>query len=78
MVAKLSSLAKSLYKKIDGLEQALLGTKNYSDPCESAEYYKSSVLTAMSELREVADELETVTAEKYWPLPTYGDLLFSV
>ncbi len=78
MVTKLSSLAKSLYKKIDGLEQALLGTKNYSDPCESAEYYKSSVLTAMSELREVADELETVTAEKYWPLPTYGDLLFSV
>ena len=23
-------------------------------------------------------EAETVTAKKYWPFPTYGDLLFSV
>ena len=26
----------------------------------------------------VADEAETQTAEKYWPFPTYGDLLFGV
>ena len=23
-------------------------------------------------------EVETLTAEKYWPFPTYGDLLFGV
>ena len=26
----------------------------------------------------VADEMELHTAKKYWPFPTYGDLLFSV
>ena len=32
----------------------------------------------MSSLRAVADEAESVTAESYWPFPTYGDLLFGV
>jgi glutamine synthetase len=32
----------------------------------------------MAELRVVCDEAETVTAEKYWPFPTYSDLLFGV
>ena len=32
----------------------------------------------MAELREVADEAETLTAEEYWPFPTYGELLFGV
>ena len=26
----------------------------------------------------VADELEGLTAKRYWPYPTYGDMLFSV
>ena len=32
----------------------------------------------MHELRAVADELETLVAEEYWPFPTYGDLLFKI
>ena len=32
----------------------------------------------MNALRKVADEMETLTAKKYWPFPTYDDLLFSV
>ena len=24
------------------------------------------------------DEAETLTAKNYWPVPTYGDILFSV
>ena len=39
---------------------------------------RDAVLVAMSELRVVCDEAETMTAEKYWPFPTYGDLLFGV
>ena len=41
-------------------------------------YYKDGVFAAMQELRAVADEIETNTAKKFWPYPTYGDLLFSV
>jgi glutamine synthetase len=29
-------------------------------------------------LRVVCDEAELVCARKYWPFPTYGDLLFGV
>ena len=36
------------------------------------------ILQKMAELRVVCDEAETVTAEKYWPFPTYGELLFGV
>ena len=32
----------------------------------------------MQELRATADELETLVGSKYWPFPTYSDLLFSV
>ena len=46
----------------------------------TAEAYaiRDTVIPAMSELRAVADEAETLTASEYWPFPTYGDLLFGV
>ena len=36
------------------------------------------VFVAMSEVRIVSDELETVTSAEYWPYPSYGELLFGV
>ena len=39
---------------------------------------RDTILGKMSELRVACDEAETLTAKKYWPYPTYGDLLFSV
>ena len=46
----------------------------------TAESYmiRDTVLAKMSELRLPCDEAETLTAKKYWPFPTYGDLLFGV
>ena len=32
----------------------------------------------MQELRAYADEMELSTAKKYWPFPTYGEILFSI
>ena len=37
---------------------------------------KENVLTAMLELRESADKLETMIADDLWPLPTYREMLF--
>ena len=31
-----------------------------------------------SELRMVADELETIVGTEYWPYPSYGELLFGI
>ncbi|HMZ38071.1 MAG TPA: hypothetical protein PLD60_15630, partial [Leptospiraceae bacterium] len=43
-----------------------------------AEAYRDVVFTAMGALREVGDKLETIVDESFWPMPTYGDLLFRV
>ena len=32
----------------------------------------------MEELRRTGDEMESITAKKYWPYPSYSDMLFSV
>ena len=78
LLEKLSNLSYCLYKKTEKLDEAILGAKNHTELTDSANYYYESVFGAMRELRAVADELETITAEKHWPFPTYGDLLFRV
>ncbi|SDN00223.1 glutamine synthetase III [Acetanaerobacterium elongatum] len=76
LITKLSNLASCMYKKIEALDAVMLDVKNYSDGMELAKFYRGSVIPAMVELRAIADELEGLTAKKYWPFPTYGDLLF--
>lgn len=45
---------------------------------EQAFYYREKVVPAMEELRHYADELERIVDRRYWPFPTYADLLFEV
>ena len=79
LVQKLSLLELSLYNRTDALSTALLGAKDTEgDAIAEASYFRNTVFPAMQELRAVADELETMVGRKYWPFPTYGDLLFSV
>ena len=37
---------------------------------------RDKVVPLMRQLRADADELETVVGREYWPMPTYGDLLY--
>jgi len=78
LIYKLSLLTNSLYNKTELLENNLLEVKNFASSIESANYSRSHIFAAMQELRAVIDELETNTAKKYWPFPTYGEILFSV
>ena len=78
-MTKLSDLAACFYKKTEALDAALLDGKHCSsDPLACAQYYRDTVFAAMQELRAVADELETLVGDRYWPFPTYTTLLFSV
>ncbi len=45
---------------------------------EQAFYYREQVVPAMDALRKPADELERIVDKKFWPFPTYADLLFEV
>ena len=78
MVKRLSSLASQAYKKLGALEDAEVKAGAIEDVSELATFYHDVVFTAMGELRAVADEIETLVGEKYWPYPTYGKLLFYV
>ena len=78
IVSKLSSLSESLYRKTKKLEEDLLGVKSQDSLQAKAEYHRNIIFLAMQELRAVADEIEILVGEKYWPYPTYGQLLFSV
>lgn len=74
----LSRLGNYLYAKLDTLETSVLNAKNHSDLLESSKYYRESIFINMQHLRGVVDELETLIGKNHWPLPTYGELLFSV
>ena len=78
LAAKISTLTASAVEKAKALELAVMDSKNISGSLELAKYYKDAVFAAMNELRIVVDELETNTAARFWPYPSYGDILFSV
>ncbi len=61
-----------------GLSSVLSGKPGTEDPGVFARYMHDRVLPAMKEVRIHADALEQMTDKKYWPFPTYDELLFSV
>ena len=77
-VKKLSILCDKIAEATDLLEGTLVKIKAAESIGEESEMIRDTVLAAMSELRVACDEAETMTAEKYWPFPTYGELLFGV
>ncbi len=78
LLGKLSALSACLFKKLEALECSLLEARTEQEPLALARLYRERVFGGMSELRLVVDELETLVASKYWPLPTYAELLYSV
>lgn len=78
LLQKISKLSSCLLKKLTRLEDTILEAKEERDILDHAFLYRDRVLSAMSELRLIVDELETLIAKKYWPLPSYADLLYSV
>ena len=76
--ARVSKLTTAVLTEVRTLEKASDDAEELVDVLTRACAYKDNVLSAMSALREIVDELETLTARKYWPYPNYGDLLFSV
>ena len=78
LAGHMSVLLASATKKAEALEYALMGVKDITDTLALARYYRDTIFAAMNELRIIVDEMETHCAAKYWPYPSYGDILFSV
>ena len=78
LISKLSKLADEISDAAFSLDTTLIRLKAIPDVTDAAYVIRDVVLQKMAELRVVCDEAESITADKYWPFPTYGDLLFGV
>ncbi|MGN1042285.1 MAG: glutamine synthetase type III, partial [Christensenellales bacterium] len=72
-VCRMYDSAKSAFDKlVSDMEEAnSLGTGG-----KAAERYRDKVIPSMKRLRVDVDALETEVPKKYWPYPSYGDILF--
>ena len=78
LLRRLSGLVDRMDDHVDALEQALIHLDAGSGIVVEAAGIRDEILPKMGMLRAVCDEAETLTAERYWPFPTYGELLFGV
>ncbi len=78
LLKKLARLEEQIAVKADELEEAAMRLTGAEDVETESYMIRDAVLGKMGELRVACDEAETMTAKKYWPFPTYGDLLFGV
>ncbi len=74
----LSTQTAEAYGYTQALEEALTKVKSIEDVTKRSFYCKNEIIALMKKLRAVVDGLEDVVPASYWPMPTYGDLLFGV
>ena len=74
----LASHLKEATACVKMLKDALQKAHSLGENVKGGRCYHDEVLVAMANLRKVVDEMELLTAKEYWPVPSYGDLLFSV
>ena len=78
-------LVKSLSQSIERaaactaeLKEVVARVRDFCGIISEADFIRDEILPRMGALRAVVDEAETKTAAEYWPVPTYGELLFGV
>lgn len=74
----ISVLAVSADKKVRNLKAILKEVSSIDDTTSQSIEYRDKVIPTMKSLRKDIDELETFVDAKYWPMPTYGDMLFGM
>ncbi len=79
LMNSLSAKLEAFVKNTDELESAVKTAAEYDgDNLAHAKYFRNTVFALMEELRATGDEMETETPAKYWPYPSYGEILFGV
>ena len=79
LLGEVNALTDSLAARLKALRVALdEADRTAFTAQERANHYRDTVIPAMEALRECADGLEVLVAKDLWPLPSYGDMLFSV
>lgn len=75
---KIAHLVTKSSDALERLEKALNEAVHGDDELERAKVFRDAVVPRMDELRDLCDELERLVPDDIWPLPTYGELLFTL
>jgi glutamine synthetase len=78
LIRRLTELSEEAYDAVGRLEAEEASAAKIKDEHKRARAYASRVIPAMQLLREKVDAMEPLTATEYWPVPSYGDLMFGV
>ena len=72
--------AKEMVERINAgeLEDALITSESIRELERKSCFLRDKVLSIMGALRAACDDMESVTADDAWPIPTYGELLYGV
>ena len=74
LIARLSEAQDGLYERVEQMKRELAAIPG--EPEDAARYCRNVIFASMETIRGYADTLEELTAKKYWPYPTYSDLMF--
>ena len=74
---KLTGLMTQIDEGVEALDAAVEKTE-MGNLTDRAVYSRDVILAQMRALREPIDAAELLVGAKYWPYPTYSELLFSV
>jgi len=77
-VKELSVLNGELKKRVNKLSSDVCAAGKVRCMEERAKYFRETIFDDLLSVREIADRLETLVAEDYWPIPTYGEILNSI
>lgn len=78
MLVETSERLSEANTALTALKKVLKEAGEKEGAAETAKFYRQTVMPAMEALRKPIDELEEIVDCKYWPVPTYGELMFEV
>jgi glutamine synthetase len=73
---KLKDLTQKLETKRGEMEKAFHKVETLGSEEEKAKFLSLDVSHLMAEVRTLCDDLESIVADDYWPLPKYREMLF--
>ncbi len=75
MLRKMNDGLNDLNEALDNLREAVLSVEG-DEIMDRAAQVNDKVIPAMNDIRDAVDFLERYTADDYWPLPIYREMLF--
>ena len=78
VLCNIAGFGKQLSIAIKELEKAMENKDKTDDHIKLSRYFADVVIPAMNKVRKTVDAAELIVYSEIWPVPSYGEMLFSV